>query len=196
MMFKKQLTKSIFPAIKRNKCLLDKSERFCRQLTAKESTFTLPNVCKWADLSIQLDNAKPHCKKNKRIMSMIRKAGSRNVIGDVYYGPKVRLLFQPKDSSDLNVLDLGFVSKFWIKNHKILKKNDFVPSLDDIWDAANLVWESITPIEIEVLFRTLEARMKQVIEFNGRNDMNIPHEGIRGTVEEEDRRLKILPAVI
>ena len=35
MMFKKQLTKSIFPAIKRNKCLLDKSERFCRQLMAK-----------------------------------------------------------------------------------------------------------------------------------------------------------------
>ena len=38
--------------------------------------------------------------------------------------------------------------------------------------------------------------MKQVIEFNGRNDMNIPHEGIRETVEEEDRILKILPAVI
>ena len=125
-------------------------------------------------------------------MAMIRKAGGRNVIRGVYYGPKVRLLFQPINSPDLNVLDLGFFSKFWTKIHKILKKNDFVPSLDDIQDAANLAWESITPIEIEVLFRTLEARMKQVIEFKGRNDMNIPHEGIRETVEEEDRKLKML----
>ena len=71
-----------------------------------------------------------------------------------------------------------------------------MPSLDDIWDAANLAWESITPIEIEVLFRTLEARMRQVIEFKGRNDMEIPHEGIRETVEAEDKRLKMLPVVI
>ena len=195
-MFKNQLTKSVFPAIKSNGSLLDKSERFCRQLKAKDSTFKLPNGSKWADLSIQLDNARPHCKKNKRLMSMIRKAGGRNVIGGVYYGPKVRLFFQPTDSPDLNVLDLGFFSKFWTKIHKILKKNDFVPSLDDIWDAANLAWESITAIEIEVLFRTLEARMMQVIEFNGRNDINIPHEGIREAVEAEDTRLKMLGIVI
>ena len=77
-----------------------------------------------------------------------------------------------------------------------MKKKDFVPSLDDIWDAANLAWESITAIEIEVIFRTLEARMKQVIEFNGRNDINIPHEGIREAVEAEDTRLKMLGIVI
>ena len=104
----------------------------------------------------------------------------------------MRISVQPPNSPDLNVLDLGFFSMFWIKIHKVLKNYDFVPSLDDIWDAANLAWGSITPIDIEILFRTLEARMKQVIEFNGRNDMEIPHDGIREKVEVEDRRLKMI----
>ena len=116
MMFKNQLTKSVFPAIKSNGSLLDKSERFCRQLKAKDSTFKLPNGSKWADLSIQLDNARPHCKKNKMLMSMIRKAGGINVIGGVYYGPKVQLFFQPTESPDLNVLDLGFFFKILDQN--------------------------------------------------------------------------------
>ena len=128
-MFKNQLTKSIFPAIKKNICLLDKSKRFCQQLKVKDPTYKLPNGSKWADLSIQFDNAPPHCTKNKRLISMIRKAGGRNVIGGSYYGPKVRISFQPPNSPDLNVLDLGFFSMFWIKIHKVLKNYDFIPTI-------------------------------------------------------------------
>ena len=121
---------------------------------------------------------------------MIRKAGSRNIQNGVYFGPKVRLVYQPPDSPDLNVMDLGFFSKLWIKVHKILKNYDRVPTVDDAWEAAQAAWESVSSIDIEILFRTLDARMKQVIECNGRNDMPIPHGRIRENVESEDKKLK------
>lgn len=66
----------------------------------------------------------------------------------------------------------------------------YVPSLDDVWDAAQLAWDNITSVDIEVLFRTLHVRMEQVIQCNGRNDMTIPHSGVREQVEKEDFELK------
>ena len=189
-MFKSHLTKTILPKIKRNKSLLDKSERFAQQLTAKDADYKLPKGCKWADLNLQLDNATPHCKKNKRLFPIIKKAAGRNVLNGIYYGPKVRLVFQPPDSPDLNVLDLGFFTNFWSKIHKILKEFDHIPSLDDVWNAAQIAWENVTPVDIEILYRTLRARMEQVVQCNGRNDMPIPHGGIRLQVEREDDILK------
>ena len=74
----------------------------------------------------------------KKTFSMIKKAGGRNILDGVYYGPKVRLVFQPPDSPDLNVLDLGFFTNLWTKIHKILKEYDSILSVDDIWDAAQI----------------------------------------------------------
>ena len=78
----------------------------------------------------------------------------------------------------------------WTKIHKLLKENDQIPSLDDVWDAAQLAWSDISSVDIEVLFRTLHVRMEQVIQCNGRNDMAIPHSGVREQVEIEDFALK------
>ena len=189
-MFQKQLTRTIFPSIKTDESLLQKSERFAKQLKLTDPFYSLPQGCKWADLSVQTENAPPHCKKSKRLYPMIKKAGGRNVVGGVYFGPKVRLQFQPRDSPDLNILDLGFFANFWTKIHKILKTKDNVPTVDDVWDAAKVAWDNITPVDIEVLFRTLKSRMKQVIECNGRNDMTIPHNDIRETVQAEDNELR------
>ena len=105
-MFKDQLTKCIFPLIKQNMSLLEKSERFCQQLKQKNTAYSLPDGCKWADLYLQMDNAPPHCKNNKRLLAMIKKGGGRNVTNGIYQGPKIRLVFQPPDSPDRNVLDL------------------------------------------------------------------------------------------
>ena len=191
MMFKNQITKNIFPAIKKNISVLDKAERFSKQLKAKNTTYSLPEGCKWADLLLQVDNAKPHCKRSKRLFPIIRKAGGRNILSGVYYGPKVRLVFQPPDSPDLNVMDLGLFTNLWTKIHKILKGSENIPSVDDVWEAAKVAWESITSVDIVILFQTLHARMEQVVECNGRNDMEIPHDGIRQRVEAEDSRLKL-----
>ena len=189
-MFHKQLTNKIFPAIKKNISLLNKSERFAQQLKTKNPDYILPEGCKYADLYLQTDNGPPHCRNNKRLSALIRKAGGRNVKNGVYFGPKVRLHYQPPNSPDLNVLDLGFFTKLWIKIHKILKNNDQTPTVDDAWEAAEAAWESIPSLDIEILFRTLDSRMKQVIECNGRNDMPIPHGRIRGKVLVEDNALK------
>ena len=89
-------------------------------------------------------------------------------------------------------MDLGLFEKLWTKINNILRKTERVTTLDEIWDAAKVAWETITPVEIEVLFQRLYARMRQVIEFEGRNDMDIPHEGIRERVEAEDVHLKSL----
>ena len=189
-MFKEQLTKKIFPKIKSSPSLLVKSERFASQLRASDETCNLPENCKWADLFLQCDNAPPHCKKNKRLFPIIKKAGGRNILDGIYYGPKVRLTYQPPDSPDLNVMDLGFSNSLWTKTHKILKNRDDIPSLDDVWEAVKMAWSDISPVDIEVLFRTLHLRMKQVIDCNGRNDMSIPHDGIREHVQLEDTELK------
>ena len=87
-------------------------------------------------------------------------------------------------------MDLGFFTNFWTKIHKILKEFDHIPSLDDVWNAAQIAWENVTPVDIEILYRTLRARMEQVVQCNGRNDMPIPHGGIRLQVEREDDILK------
>ena len=158
-MFKVHLSKIIFPNIKSEISLLKKSERFAQQLTAENPKYRIPEGCNWADLFLQTDNAPPHCKKSKILLPMIKKAGSRNVLKGVYYGPKVRLQFQPPDSPNLNVLDLGLFTNLWTKIHKILKKVDYIPSVDDVWDAAKVAWGNITPVDIEVIFRTLTARM-------------------------------------
>ena len=189
-MFKDQLTTKIFPKIKSDISLKRKAERFANQLRSSNETSNFPENCKWADLFLQCDNAPPHCKKSKRLFPMIKKAGGRNILRGVYYGPKVRVTFQPPDSPDLNVLDLGFFNSLWTKTHKILAMLDRIPSLDNVWEAVNVAWNDITPVDIEVLFRTLHLRMKQVIECEGRNDMSIPHVGIRERVQLEDIELK------
>ena len=70
----------------------------------------------------------------------------------VYYGPKVRMVFQPPDSPDLNIMDLGMFNNLWTKIHKILKGCEKITSADDVWEAAKVAWESITPLDIEILF--------------------------------------------
>ena len=46
LMFKNQITKTIFPAIKKNISLLDKAERFSKQLKTKNDAYNLPEGCK------------------------------------------------------------------------------------------------------------------------------------------------------
>ena len=48
-MFKDQMTKCIFPLIKQNMSLLEKSEKFCQQLKQKNTAYKLSYGSKWAD---------------------------------------------------------------------------------------------------------------------------------------------------
>ena len=109
-----------WPARRGKPCsVLEKASRFAKQLKEINQEFTLPKGCNWADIYLQVDRAPPHCKRNKRLLPQIIKAAGRNVVGGIYYGPKVRLVFQPPNSPDLNVLDLGFFEKLWTKLDKI-----------------------------------------------------------------------------
>ena len=72
----------------------------------------------------------------------------------------------------------------------IISSTVFSQASDELWEVCQQAWELITPVEIEILFQTQKARMRQVVECNGRNDMPIPHEGIRERVLAEDALLK------
>ena len=96
VMYRYQMTRDIFPKIKKSDSILDKSERFAEQLKTKDHKYKLPNGCRWADIYLQIDNAPPHCKKNKILFPQILKAAARNVVNGNYYGPKVRVTFQPQ----------------------------------------------------------------------------------------------------
>ena len=60
----------------------------------------------------------------------------------------------------------------------------------DVCESTKFAWESITSLDIEMLFQTLYLRMEQIVECNGRNDMPIHHNGVRQHVHTEDPRLK------
>ena len=72
-------------------------------------------------------------------------------------------------------------------DNRILNEFDHIPSLNNIWDAAQIAGDRVTPIDMDTFFRNLYPRMEQVIKFNGRNHMKIPQDGIRERVETEDK---------
>ena len=88
-------------------------------------------------------------------------------------------------------MDSGFFNNLRTKIHKVFTGSEKIPSVDDAW-LQSLLWESITSVNIEVLFKTIHLRKQQVAGCNRRSDMPIPHGGIRQLVQAGDSRLKIL----
>ena len=73
-----------------------------------------------------------------------------------------------------------------------MKTYDQTPTVDDAWEVAQAAWETISSVDIEIPFCTLDARMMQVTQCNGPYDMPIPRGRIREKVEAEDHALKIM----
>ena len=46
-----------------------------------------------------------------------------------------------------------------------------MPTVDDAWEVAQAAWETISSVDIEIPFCTLDARMMQVIQCNGPYDI-------------------------
>ena len=63
-----QMTRDIFPKIKKSDSILDKSERFAEKLKTKDQKYKLPNGCRWADIYLQIHYA-PHTAKKIKYSS-------------------------------------------------------------------------------------------------------------------------------
>ncbi|KAJ0493572.1 hypothetical protein HanRHA438_Chr12g0556251 [Helianthus annuus] len=120
---------------------------------------------------IQQDNAKPH--NNIDDEQFIQEA-SRD-------GFDIRLRFQPPNSPDLNVLDLGFFHAI-----QSLQEQEVLGSIDELVHAVQTSFEKLSSHELNNVFLTLQACMKEIMKVHGSNHYQTPHIG-KGKLERQGK---------
>ncbi|XP_050920259.1 uncharacterized protein LOC127137895 [Lathyrus oleraceus] len=109
---------------------------------------------------IQQDNARTHI--NYDDQEFIQEA-TRD-------GFDIRLMCQPANSPDLNVLDLGFFSAIQSLQHKESPK-----TIDELVRAVVKSFENFSSVKSNHIFVTLQLCMIEVMKANGSNKYKIPH---------------------
>jgi hypothetical protein len=107
---------------------------------------------------IQQDNARCHINENDSEFCQIAKED----------GFDIRLMCQPPNSPDLNILDLGFFRAIQSLQHKETPK-----SIDELIEAVMKAFESF--LETNKIFLTLQTCMKEIMKAKGSNKYDIPH---------------------
>ena len=109
---------------------------------------------------IQQDNARTHI--NHDDQEFIQEA-TRD-------GFDIRLMCQPANSPDLNVLDLGFFSAIQSLQHKESPK-----TIDELVCAVVKSFENFSSVKSNHIFVTLQLCMIEIMKANGSNKYKIPH---------------------
>ncbi|XP_076900093.1 uncharacterized protein LOC143554124 [Bidens hawaiensis] len=118
---------------------------------------------------IQQDNAKPHIDVNDtEFMHETSKDGF-----------DIRLYFQPPNSPDLNVLDLGFFRAI-----QSLQEHEVLGSIDELVSAVKMSFERMPSHELNKVFLTLQTCMKEIMKVRGGNNDKTPHIG-KGKLERQ-----------
>ncbi|KAL7588113.1 hypothetical protein Lser_V15G38035 [Lactuca serriola] len=128
----------------------------------------LPDIrAKWprshvGPIFIQQDNAKPHIDVNDN--DFLEVASSD--------GFDIRLNFQPSNSPDLNVLDLGFFRAI-----QSLQEQEALGTIDELVHAVQTSFEKMQSQQLNNVFLTLQTCMMEIIRVQGGNNYQIPHIG-------------------
>lgn len=85
-------------------------------------------------------------------------------------GFDIRLMCQPANSPDLNVLDLGFFSAIQSLQHKESPKN-----IDELVHDVMKSFEAFSTMESDNIFLTLQSCMVEIMKMKGSNKYKIPH---------------------
>ena len=109
---------------------------------------------------IQQDNARTHVAPSDE---QFRAAASQN-------GFDIRLMCQPPNSPDLNILDLGFFSAIQALQHKSCPKN-----VEELIHEVNKSFEEYSARRINHIFLTLQLCMQEIMRVRGSNNYKIPH---------------------
>ncbi|KAL4587885.1 hypothetical protein LXL04_000761 [Taraxacum kok-saghyz] len=142
----------------------------------------LPDIrAKWpgsqvGPIFIQQDNAKLHIYVND---SEFLEAESRD-------GFDIRLGFQPPNSPDLNVLDLGFFRAI-----QSLQEQEVFGTIDELVHAVQTSFETMQSQQLNNVFLTLQTCMKEIIKVQGGNNYQIPHVGKNRLEREGNLPLRI-----
>ncbi|RHY39373.1 hypothetical protein DYB30_002754 [Aphanomyces astaci] len=111
-------------------------------------------------VKIQQDNARPHVPPSDAAIVAACKA----------MGWDMEVVFQPPNSPDLNVLDLGFFRAI-----QTLQVEKHSSSIEDIVAATDAAWAAVSTTTLNKNFLTLQRCLQEVILDTGGNDYKIPH---------------------
>jgi hypothetical protein len=123
---------------------------------------------------IQQDNARTHIDINDQEFCEAAKEG----------GFDIRLMCQPPNSPDLNILDLGFFAAIQLIQQKFVSR-----TIDELVNAVVDSFEAYLTIFSNLIFISLQARMVEIMKIKGCNNYKIPH--IKKATLERENNLPI-----
>ncbi|XP_050229430.1 uncharacterized protein LOC126678579 [Mercurialis annua] len=109
---------------------------------------------------IQQDNARTHVDKNDEAFCEAARYG----------GFDIRLMCQPANSPDLNILDLGFFSAIQSLQYKEAPK-----TVDELISAVARSYDSFDVRKSNRIFLSLQLCMIEIMQAKGSNKYKIPH---------------------
>ena len=121
------------------------------------------------DVWIQWDNARPH----------IIPTDDEWIAATQEDGWDIKMVFQPPQSPDLNVLDLGL-----FRTIQSIQYQSFPKTLDDLIDGVKEAYNEFDPIVNKYTWLTLQTCMVEILKNEGGNNYKIPHMGKRRLDEQ------------
>jgi hypothetical protein len=120
------------------------------------------------DIDIQQDNAKPHIKAWDPFFKAVTDFYRRPENG----GWNIKLIFQPPNSPDLNILDLALfrVMQSIQQHHQAKNVDELIAIVKKVWDEFPLA----TSIKV---WTSLQLVMDEILKVNGGNNYKLPHMG-------------------
>ena len=119
-----------------------------------------PQELRGKTIYIQQDNAPSHVPVNdEEFAAVVAQTGF-----------DIRLINQPANSPDLNVLDLGFFASLQSLTNERVSRN-----LDDLIDNVQKEFDNYDPATLNREFLTLQGCMIEVMKDGGGNIYKIPH---------------------
>ncbi|CAN6195177.1 unnamed protein product [Urochloa humidicola] len=109
---------------------------------------------------IQQDNARPHIEPSD---PLFRQAAQQD-------GFNIQLIFQPPNSPDLNILDLGFFASI-----QSIQFKNAARTIGDIVNVVQQEFDKYSPVTSNRIFVTLQAVMIEVMKARGGNNYKTPH---------------------
>ncbi|XP_027169562.1 uncharacterized protein LOC113769299 [Coffea eugenioides] len=125
---------------------------------------------------IQQDNAKPHI--DPMDVEFIE-AATRE-------GFDIRLSFQPPNSPDMNVLDLGYFRAIQSLQHQ-----EAPNSIDELISAVEKSFDELSSESLNNVFLTLQLCMLEVMKNCGGNNYKVPHIGKQRLIRDGNLPLQI-----
>ena len=109
---------------------------------------------------IQQDNAKPHCEVNDPELVEVMTEDNW----------KILFQYQPPNSPDLNILDLGYFNSIQSLQHKKVPK-----TIDDLLSAVDESFMELTSQSLDDVFLNLQMAMDGTIRCKGGNNYKLRH---------------------